>query len=214
MRITRVRKPQQDSQVERVLLTQQPEDYAASRLPRRGAACFLWEMLVQPALALTTTEIGVGAIAVAVVAFLWMWWRSRRAQDDFLHALRELGFASSAPVPPLPRPFFSARTGLLNPQTPITLVLGTSNDDDPKALRESTNGIGVILPNQARFSEAWMGRWEKLSLAHNTAFTIGAAEAPDDVRRLQTGSIFLFFDVPHSRKALALLLGSIRSNLP
>lgn len=171
-------------------------------------------MSVQPVLALSTTEIGLGAIGVAVVAFLWMWWRTRRMQDDFLHALRELGFAAGAPVPHLPRPFFSARTGLLNPNTPITLVLGASNDDDPKSLRESTSGIGVILPNQSRFSEAWMGRWEKLSLAHNTAFTIGAAEAPDDVRRLQNGCVFLFFDVPHSRKALALLLGSLRSNLP
>ncbi|MBS0657455.1 MAG: hypothetical protein JSR82_04315 [Verrucomicrobia bacterium] len=171
-------------------------------------------MSVHPVLALSTTEIGLGAIAVAVVAFIALWLRSRRLQDDFLHALRELGFATGAPVPPLPRPFFTARTGLLNPNTPVTLVLGTSNDDDPKTLRESTNGIGVILPNQARFSEAWMGRWEKLSLAHNTAFTIGAAEAPDDVRRLQNGCVFLYFDVPHSRKALALLLGSLRSNLP
>lgn len=172
-------------------------------------------MFAQPVLAIGATEIGLAGVGIAVVAFIWMWWRTRRSQDDFLHALRELGFASAVPVPPLPRAFFAARTGLLTPGTPVTLVIGSSNDGEtPEQLRQSEQGIGVILPNQPRFSEAWMGRWEKLSLAHSTAFTIGASEAPDDVRRLQNGCVFLYFDVPHSRKSLALLLGSLRSNLP
>ncbi len=172
-----------------------------------------------PTLALDLSEIGLGVVALAILATIWLWWRTRRLLDDFDHGLRENGFPAVLPPPNgLPQPFYSARTGQIAPGVTVTLVLGTttpnSRTDEAAELRESRTGIGVIFPPTPRFSEAWLGRWEKLSLAHHTAFTTGGSEAPDSVYRLATGSPFLFFDVPHTGKALAVVLGSIRSNLP
>ncbi len=175
-------------------------------------------MLQQLLGGLTIKSISIIAGILVVVGIVFFLWRTRALRDELLYALRENGFVSVVPVPPdLPIPFYTARSGLLAPGVPVTLLFGTQRGDESPVHRSSPTvvpSIGVVLPNQPKFSDAWLGRWEKLALAHNTAFTTGDSEAPDYVTRLGNGCAFLHFDTPHTRKAIALLLGSLRSKMP
>lgn len=178
-----------------------------------------------------SSTIALFIFAVIIGSIVYLFWRQNKMSNDLGKFYREnnLIFRETSP---LEDPFIFkdvrlvCNDGMLKPETPYTLILGTRIVTDGQGT-SAYRYIGVFLPPQVQVSDEWLANWQQKVVERGDAWAkysgvepaqknwglMGAPEhLPIRAARLN-GGVFIGWSGLHSRKNIENRLSELRSTL-
>ncbi len=177
-----------------------------------------------------TVAILMFVVIVGLIVFLF--WRQNRIFNELGNFYKENKLISR-PTSPVERPFvytdvnLTCNDGLLKPDAPYTLILGTHMVTDGQGT-SAYRYIGVFLPLQVQLSDEWLKAWQQkvaqrgdnwaqYSGVEPISKTWGIMGVPENlpIRAMRVnGGIFIGWAGMHMRKVIQARLSELKNTLP
>ncbi|NWF63858.1 MAG: hypothetical protein HXY38_06075 [Chloroflexi bacterium] len=176
--------------------------------------------------------IAILMLAVILGAIIFLFWRQNRIFNELGNFYKENNLIFQ-PASPVEHPFMYpdvklvCSAGMLRPNIPYTLILGTRLVTDGQGT-SSYRYIGVYLPPQAQVNDEWLSAWQQkvaersdqwaqysgVTAAEKNWGVMGAPEhLPVRAVRVNSG-VFIGWSGIHTRKTIEARLNELKTSLP